>query len=94
MSCPSSIRHWGSNPRPSDEFPPITTRPGLPPKNVYTICTTRRCEAYFLTHKHSIEIYQLTDGMLVKTIKLSDEIGKVESTKIFGDRIAIQGPIP
>ena len=30
--CPSSIRHWDSNPRPSDrESPPITTRPGLPP---------------------------------------------------------------
>ena len=32
MSCPSSIRHWDSNPRPSErESPPITTRPGLPP---------------------------------------------------------------
>ena len=29
--CPSSIRHWDSNPRPSEcESPPITTRPGLP----------------------------------------------------------------
>ena len=32
MSCPSSIRHRDSNPRPLDlEPPPITTRPGLPP---------------------------------------------------------------
>ena len=31
--CPSSIWCWDSNPRPSgDESPPITTRPGLPPK--------------------------------------------------------------
>ena len=31
--CPSSIRHRDSNPRPSEcESPPITTRPGLPPK--------------------------------------------------------------
>ena len=31
--CPSSIQHWDSNPRPSErESPPITTRPGLPPK--------------------------------------------------------------
>ena len=30
--CPSSIRYWDSNPRPSEcESPPITTRPGLPP---------------------------------------------------------------
>ena len=33
MSCPSSIRRRDSNPRPLDrEPPPITTRPGLPPK--------------------------------------------------------------
>ena len=31
--CPSSIRYWDSNPQPSGhEPPPITTRPGLPPK--------------------------------------------------------------
>ena len=30
--CPSSIRHWDSNPQPLEiESPPITTRPGLPP---------------------------------------------------------------
>ena len=30
--CPSSIRHWDSNPRPSEsKSPPITTRPGLLP---------------------------------------------------------------
>ena len=34
MSCPSSIRHWDSNPRPLErESPPITTRPGLPPNS-------------------------------------------------------------
>ena len=33
---PSSIWHWDSNPRPSErESPPITTRPGLPPLNVW-----------------------------------------------------------
>ena len=32
MSCPSSIWHRDSNPRPLEhESPPITTRPGLPP---------------------------------------------------------------
>ena len=31
--CPSSIRHWDSNSRPLEhESPPITTKPGLPPK--------------------------------------------------------------
>ena len=36
MSCPSSIRHRDSNPRPSErESPPITTRPGLPPNSTY-----------------------------------------------------------
>ena len=31
--CPSSIRHQDLNPRPSEsESPPITTRPGLLPK--------------------------------------------------------------
>ena len=31
--CPSSKRCWDWNPRPSvHESPPITTRPGLPPK--------------------------------------------------------------
>ena len=31
--CPSSIRRRDSNPRPLDrEPPPITTRPGLPPR--------------------------------------------------------------
>ena len=30
--CPSSLQCRDSNPRPSKhEFPPITTRPGLPP---------------------------------------------------------------
>ena len=34
--CPSSIRRRDSNPRPLDrEPPPITTRPGLPPKKVF-----------------------------------------------------------
>ena len=34
--CPSSIRCWDSNPWPLDhESPPITTRPGLPPKSLY-----------------------------------------------------------
>ena len=37
MSCPSSIRRRDSNPRPLDhEPPPITTRPGLPPKRPYS----------------------------------------------------------
>ena len=32
MSCPSRIRHWDLNPQPLErEYPPITTRPGLPP---------------------------------------------------------------
>ena len=32
MSSPSSIRYRDSNPQPLEhEFPPITTRPGLPP---------------------------------------------------------------
>ena len=32
--CLSSIRCWDSNPRPLElESPPITTRPGLLPKN-------------------------------------------------------------
>ena len=31
--CPSSMWHWDSNPQPLEiESPPITTRPGLPPK--------------------------------------------------------------
>ena len=34
-TCPSSIWCWDSKPRPSEhESPPITTRPGLPPKVV------------------------------------------------------------
>ena len=34
--CPSSIRYWDLNPRPLGlESPPITTRPGLPPSNIY-----------------------------------------------------------
>ena len=34
MSYPSSIRLWDWNPQPLErEFPPITTRPGLSPKN-------------------------------------------------------------
>ena len=33
MLRPSSIRRWDSNSQPSDyESPPLTTRPGLPPK--------------------------------------------------------------
>ena len=36
MSCPSSIRHQDSNPQSLEcESPPITTRPGLPPKRYY-----------------------------------------------------------
>ena len=36
--CPSSIRCQDSNPRPSKrESSPITTRPGLPPKNVNSL---------------------------------------------------------
>ena len=32
--CPSSIRRWDSNSQPCDyESPPLTTRPGLPPRN-------------------------------------------------------------
>ena len=31
--CQYSIQHWDLNPRPSElESPPITTRPGLPPR--------------------------------------------------------------
>ena len=34
-NCTSSIRHRDSNSRPSErESPPITTRPGLPPKDL------------------------------------------------------------
>ena len=33
MECPSIIQRWDLNPWPSEhESPPITTRPGLPPK--------------------------------------------------------------
>ena len=36
MSCPSSIRRRDLNPWPLElESPPITTRPGLPPKNQF-----------------------------------------------------------
>ena len=39
--CPSSIQCWDSNPQPSEhESPPITTRPGLPPKSFLTILKT------------------------------------------------------
>ena len=39
--CPSSIRYWGSNPQPSEhESPPITTRPGLPPKSLHNLALT------------------------------------------------------
>ena len=38
ISCPSSIRCRDSNQRPSEhESPPITTRPGLPPKLIKTL---------------------------------------------------------
>ena len=37
--CPSSIRHWDSNPQPSEcESPPITTIPGLTPISLSFIC--------------------------------------------------------
>ena len=43
MSCPSSIRRKDSNPWPLErESPPITTRPGLPPKfNTFFISSTQ-----------------------------------------------------
>ena len=53
--CPSSIWHWDSNSQP----PPLTTRPGLPPKlwNIYSgdfvdnveRASDRVCEARHLT---------------------------------------------
>ena len=43
--CPSSIRCWDLSPRPSGhEFPPITTRPGLPPQvQNYFVDLHRHC---------------------------------------------------
>ena len=39
MSWPSSIQHWDLNPQPLDsKSPPITTRPGLPPRLHLLIC--------------------------------------------------------
>ena len=42
--CPSSIKCWDSNPRPSEhESPPITTRPGLRPLNeIILLCSLNR----------------------------------------------------
>ena len=50
MSCPSSIRCRDSNPRPFErESPPITTRPGLPPKE--SLVSKREADAaYFRAH--------------------------------------------
>ena len=42
MSCPSSIRHQDSNPRPLEhECPHVTTTPGLPPKGNCLVCIPR-----------------------------------------------------
>ena len=57
--CPSSIGHRDSNSQPSDyEIPPLTTRPGLPPKRLQR-SNQSLCAAYqdglklLLVHHHS-----------------------------------------
>ena len=55
MSCPSSIWRRDSNLRPSErESPPITTRPGLPPKAnpaVHRLLLKRASLTYLLEQK-------------------------------------------
>ena len=59
MTCPSSIRHRDSNPRPfAREPPPITTRPGLPPFFDETLLRAYSCLLKFnvdiLIREHSL----------------------------------------
>ena len=43
MSCQYRIQCWDSNPRPSEyESPPITTREGVPPKNINLMLIVRK----------------------------------------------------
>ena len=52
MSCPSSVRRRDSNPRPLyREPPPITTRPGLPPKSGNSYLTVKIESATRCTNK-------------------------------------------
>ena len=52
--CPSSIRSWDSNPRPSEHVsPPITTRPGLPPYNRNFLSEGTSYECYSTNGKSS-----------------------------------------
>ena len=51
MSCPSSIRCRDSNPRPLEcESPPITTRPGLPPKFGSLKKKFKKCQCHLMSN--------------------------------------------
>ena len=65
MSCPSSIRHRDSNPRPLEcESTPITTRPGLPPTHFClstSFCKAKNTLEYIVSLKRQL-------GFMLKNI--------------------------
>ena len=54
--CPSSIQCWDSNPWLSEHVsPPITTRPGLPPKKVFVKFSSAAKHGWWWQKTHNIE---------------------------------------
>ena len=73
--CPSSIRCWDSNPRPSEyESPPITTRPGLPPNRFDNV----KCS--FSLSKGQMQ-YLRSQLVSIRLIYMASPLGNKESEK-------------
>ena len=56
--CPSSIRRWDSNPRPLErESTPITTRPGLPPRELQFYSSFKfKLKYYRMSHPTTMQM--------------------------------------
>ena len=62
MLCPSSMRHWDSNPRTSEyESPPITTSPGL--VFAFETCEERERERFY--HSDILLLFKIGTTILL-----------------------------
>ena len=91
-NCPSSIRHWDSNPRPLKHEPsPITTRPRLSPKN--NIVTTVHWNVTYNSRSHATAITTSAERLLTSRTSATplSSSGKARprpNTTSFGTRTA------
>ena len=84
---PSSIRCWDSNPWPLEhESPPITTRPGHPPKPLFSLhpCLVAQNDLFYRAEKNFVKVVKMFLNLIRPEFRIpSSQWQKIEAFSIL-----------